>query len=71
MKGGSRVISSNFSLTSAPEVGGWLPQHLGRFTPGIETRYPLYGRLGWPRCRCGRVRRISPCRLANLGPSSP
>ena len=35
-------------------VGG--QRHLGRFTPGKETRYPLYRRLGGS----GRVRRISP-----------
>jgi hypothetical protein len=29
------------------------------FTPG-KTRYPLYGRLGGPRSRPGKVRKISP-----------
>ena len=32
----------------------------GRFTPGKETRYPLYRRLGGPQGRFGRVRKISP-----------
>jgi hypothetical protein len=32
----------------------------GRFTPGKETQYPLYRRLGWPQGRSGRVRKISP-----------
>ena len=32
----------------------------GRFTPGKETRYPLYKRLSGPQCRCGRVPKISP-----------
>jgi hypothetical protein len=31
-----------------------------RFTPGKETRYPLYRRLGGPQGRSGRVRKISP-----------
>jgi hypothetical protein len=31
----------------------------GRFTPGKETRYPLYRRLGGPQCRSGSVRNIS------------
>jgi hypothetical protein len=32
----------------------------GRFTPGKETRYPFYRRLGGPQSRSGRVRKISP-----------
>ena len=40
--------------------GGWLTPRPGRFTPGKETRYPLYRRLGGPQGRCGRVRKISP-----------
>jgi hypothetical protein len=32
----------------------------GRFTPGKETRYPLYRRLGGPQDHSGRVRKISP-----------
>jgi hypothetical protein len=43
--------------TSALEGGGWW---VYRFTPGKETRYPLYSRLGGPRCQSGRVRKISP-----------
>jgi hypothetical protein len=34
----------------------------GRFTPGKETRYPFYRRLGGPQGRSGRVRKISPPR---------
>jgi len=41
-------------------VGGWSRPHPGRFTPGKETWYPLYKRLGWPQDRSGRVRKISP-----------
>ena len=32
----------------------------GRFTPGKETQYPFYRRLGGPQDRSGRVRKISP-----------
>ena len=37
--------------------GGWLTPRPGRFTPGKETRYPLYRRLGGPQDRSGRVRK--------------
>ena len=40
--------------------GGWLAPRPGRFTPGKETRYPLYRRLGGPQGRSGRSRKISP-----------
>jgi hypothetical protein len=40
--------------------GGWSTPRLGRFTPGKETRYPLYRKLGGPQGRSGRVRKISP-----------
>ena len=40
--------------------GGWSTPRPGRFTPWKETRYPLYRRLGGPRRRSGRVRKISP-----------
>jgi hypothetical protein len=52
--------SSNLSLTSALDVGGWLTPRPGRFTPRKETRYPFYSRLGGPRGRSGRVRKLSP-----------
>lgn len=32
----------------------------GRFTPGKDTRYPLYRRLCEPQGRFGRVRNTSP-----------
>jgi hypothetical protein len=38
----------------------WLAPGPGRFTPGKETRYPLYRRLGGPQGRSGQVRKISP-----------
>ena len=47
-------------LTLALDGGGWLIPRPGRFTPGKETRYPLYRRLGGPQFRSGRVRKISP-----------
>jgi hypothetical protein len=40
-------------------VGGQLHAP-GRFTPGKETRYPLYRRLGGPQGRSGRLPKISP-----------
>ena len=41
-------------------MGWWLAPRPGRFTPGKETRYPLYRRLGGPHGRSGRVWKISP-----------
>ena len=46
------------SLTSALDKGGWLTPSPGRFTPGKETRYPLYRRLGGLQGRSGRVRKF-------------
>ena len=40
--------------------GGWSRPHLGRFTSGKNTVYPLYRRLGGSQGLSGRVRRISP-----------
>ena len=40
-------------------MGGWSAPSHDRFTPGKETRYPLYRRLGGPRGRFGQVREIS------------
>jgi hypothetical protein len=34
--------------------------HTGRFTIGIETRYPLYMRLSGSQGQSGRVKKISP-----------
>ena len=50
--------TSALSLTSALDGGEWLTPRPGRFTPGQETWYPLYRRLGGPQGRCGRVRKI-------------
>ena len=46
-------------LTSALGWSGWLTPRPGRFTPGKQSRYPLYRRLGGPQDRSGRVRKIS------------
>jgi len=38
----------------------WSTPGPGRFTPGKETRYPLYGRLSGSQGRSGQMRKISP-----------
>ena len=43
-----QTYSSTFALTSALDGGGWLTPSPGRFTPGKETWYPLYRKLGGP-----------------------
>jgi hypothetical protein len=40
--------------------GGWSRPCSSCFTPGKETHYPRYRRLGKPQGRPGRVRKISP-----------
>jgi hypothetical protein len=52
--------SCAFTLTSALDGGGWLTPLPDRFTPGKETQYPLYRRMGGPQGQSGRVRKISP-----------
>ena len=39
---------------------GWSTKRPGRFTPGKETRYSLYRRLGGSHGRSGQVPKISP-----------
>jgi hypothetical protein len=51
--------SSTLSLTLALNVGGCSTPCSGHFTPGKETRYPFYRRLGGPQGRSGRVRKTS------------
>jgi rRNA maturation protein Nop10 len=60
-KGPERYQRYNYtlSLTSALDGGGWSTPRPGRLTPGKETRYALYRRLGGPQGRSGRVRKIS------------
>ena len=54
------LMFNTLSLTSALDEGGWSTPRLGRFTPGKETRYPLYRRLVGPQGRSVRVLKISP-----------
>jgi hypothetical protein len=54
------MYSSTLPSTSALDGGSWSTPRPGRFTPGKETWYPLRRRLGEPRGRSGRVRKISP-----------
>jgi hypothetical protein len=56
---GSKRYSSTLSLTLALDEDGWSTPHPGRFTPGKETRYPLYRRLGVPQGRSGLLLKIS------------
>ena len=39
-------------------VGGWLAPRRGSFTPGKETQYLLYRKMGGPQGRFGQVRKI-------------
>ena len=52
--------NSTLSVSSTLHGGGWSTPRPGRFTPGKETRYPLYRRLGGPKSRTGQVQKISP-----------
>jgi len=47
------MYSSTLSLTSTLGEGGWLTPRPDHFTPGKETRYTLYRRLGGPQGRSG------------------
>jgi hypothetical protein len=50
---GERRYSSSF-LTSALDGGEWTASRPGRALPrGMDSWYPLYRRLGWPRSRSG------------------
>ena len=60
--------SSTLSLTLTPDGGGWSTPRTDRFTPGKETRYPLYRRLDGPRGRSEPARKNSP--LPGLDPQS-
>ena len=56
---GQKKYSSTLSLTSVLDgVGG--QRHAPAALPPGKSRYPLYGRLGGPHGRSGRVRKISP-----------
>jgi hypothetical protein len=51
--------------------GGWLTPRSGRFTPGKETLYPLYRRLGGPQGRSKRVRKMFPPPSGIRSPNHP
>jgi len=53
------TYSSNLSLTSALDRGGWSTPRSGCFIPRQKTRDPLYRRLGGDKGRSGLVRIIS------------
>jgi hypothetical protein len=55
---GKQRYSSNHSLTSALDGGGWLTPRPSRFIPGNETQYPFHRRVGGPQGLSGRVRKI-------------
>ena len=57
---GENMYSPILSLISTLDGCGWLTPRLDHFTPGKETRYALYRRLGGPQGRSGRVWKISP-----------
>jgi hypothetical protein len=52
--------SSTLFFNPGTRWGGWSTPRPGRFTPGKDTRYPLYRRLGGPQGRSGRLLKISP-----------
>ena len=52
------MYGSTLSLTSALDGDGWSTARTGRFTPGQETRYPLYKTPDGPQGRSGQVQKI-------------
>jgi hypothetical protein len=58
-RGGAEVQFYSFFNLSA-RMGRWPTPRPGHFTPGRETRYPLYRRLGVLQGRSGQVRKTSP-----------
>jgi hypothetical protein len=55
-----RRSRATLSLTLALDGGGWSTPHPCRFTPGNETWYPLYSRLGGPQGWSVWVQKILP-----------
>ena len=55
-----RRYTYNPFTTTALKGDGWSAPHSGPFTPGKETRYPLYIRLGGPQGLSGRAWKTSP-----------
>ena len=68
---GEQRYSSTLVQTSAVEGVEGSASHPGSTLLPGKTRYPLYRRLGGPQGRSGLVRKISPYRVSNPGPSSP
>jgi len=60
--GWTKWHSSNVSLTTAIDRGGWSTPRLGRFNHEKDTRYPLYRKLGGHQSWFRWVRNISPPR---------
>ena len=56
---GSTGYNTNITLTSPLDGYGRLTTCSGRFMPGKETPYPLYGRVCGPLGRSEQVRKIS------------
>jgi hypothetical protein len=48
------------SLTIALDGSEWSKPRSGRFSPGKESRYPFYRRLGGPQGQSGRGRQYRP-----------
>ena len=63
--------SCTLSLTSVLDRDGLSTRRPCRFTPGKDTRYALYSRLGDNQGRAGRLRKISPPPLPPSGIRSP
>ena len=57
-RGADVQLYTSFNLGA--RWGGWSTPRPGRLTPGKETRYQFYRRLGGPQGRSGRVQKISP-----------
>jgi hypothetical protein len=53
------LSSPTLSFTLVLDRGGWSTPYPGHFTPGKETRYPSYRKLGGPQGGYGQVRKIS------------
>ena len=57
---GEQMYSSTLPSTSTLGWGVGGQRHAPAALPPAKARYPLYGKLGGPRGRSGRVRKISP-----------
>ena len=69
-EGGYRYSSTLFK-TLALTIGVGGQHHTPAALPPGKTRYPLYRRLGGPRDRSGRVRKISPPPTGIRSPDRP